>query len=165
MGPIKLGRSNSSLQGKDVSRALLWAECVYKPRGQAEALLSGREHNFENVHMSDERSAQSFLVAYAEDAIFVAFRGSTDLVDLATNSQTNEHFATGGSYHKGFYERTKVFVGDDYSALPGLLDLAHKRNPRARLIFCGHSLGGAVASLVLLRMLLELQRGWVSLLG
>jgi hypothetical protein len=92
---------------------------------------------------------QKFLVAYAEDAIFIAFRGTETLDDLATDLKTVNHPKFGGAFHAGFFERADVFMGSDQNPMKGLLSL------NKRIIFCGHSLGGAVAHMVLLRYLLE----------
>lgn len=92
---------------------------------------------------------QKFLVAYAEDVIFIAFRGTQTLDDLATDLKMVNRPKFGGAFHAGFSKRADVFMGSDQNPMKGLLSL------NKRIIFCGHSLGGAVAHMVLLGYLLE----------
>jgi hypothetical protein len=92
---------------------------------------------------------QKFLVAYANDATFIAFRGTKTLEDVTDTFQidddSNEHF------HNGFLKRSAVFnVGmPRYAPLLELLS-----EPKRRIILCGHAVGGAVSHMILLRFLL-----------
>lgn len=154
--PVLLGNSDNKLSRDDLSRALFCSMAVYKNNAGAEHLFRTAQTaypnaTFEKVHMAKElRNAQKFLVAYTENCVFVAFRGTKNLKDVASDMRIDRHAAKfGGYFHKGFYDRADSFASSDQSPLPGLL--ATKK----RIIFCGHSLGGAVAHIVLFRFLLE----------
>ncbi|CAK9881404.1 unnamed protein product [Sphagnum jensenii] len=154
---IRLGSNDDrTLPRDDLSRAFFCSVAVYgSSTEEAEMLFrkTQREHpavRFAKVHMSlDLPGEQKFLVAYADDAIFIAFRGTTTLEDVATNLKLANHSRFGGAFHSGFFKRTDVFVKPDCNPMLGLFSL------QKRIIFCGHSLGGAVAHMVLFRLLVE----------
>lgn len=153
---VLLGNSDNKLSKDDLSRALFCSMAVYKNNAEAEDIFRTAQAaypnaTFEKVHMAkDHGKAHKFLVAYTEKCVFVAFRGTNDLKDVASDMRIDRHAVKfGGYFHKGFYERADSFASSDQSPLPGLL--ATKK----RIIFCGHSLGGAVAHIVLFRFLLE----------
>jgi pimeloyl-ACP methyl ester carboxylesterase len=153
---IQPGCCDDTLSRDDRCRAYFCSEAVYKSSvASATAFLQKIQCDhpivrFEKVHMSLELlGQQKFLVAYAEDAIFIAFRGTETLDDLATDLKMVNHPKFGGAFHAGFFKRADVFMGSDQNPMKGLLSL------NKRIIFCGHSLGGAVAHMVLLRYLLE----------
>ncbi len=101
--------------------------------------------SLKKVHMSLDLTdpPQRFMVAYSGDAIFIAFRGT----------EIDKHARFEGRFHRGFFKRSKVFyVGQ--SPLLLMLELI-RSDPQRRVILCGHSLGGAVSHMVLLRFLLE----------
>ncbi|CAK9237460.1 unnamed protein product [Sphagnum troendelagicum] len=140
----------------DVSRAFFCSAAVYESSNErAEILLQNTQRDyptikFAKVHMSlDLFGEQKFLVAYAEDAIFIAFRGTTTLEDIATNLKLARDPRFGGAFHCGFFKRSDVFFKPDCNPIVGLLSL------QKRIIFCGHSLGGAVAHMVLFRLFVE----------
>ncbi|CAM6035907.1 unnamed protein product, partial [Sphagnum compactum] len=150
------GCCDDTLSRDDRCRAYFCSEAVYKPSVTSATDFLQRTQcdqptvRFEKVHMSLELlGQQKFLVAYAEDAIFIAFRGTETLHDLATDLTMVNYPKFGGAFHAGFYKRADVFIGSDQNPMKGLLSL------NKRIIFCGHSLGGAVAHMVLLRYLLE----------
>ena len=153
---VLLGNSDNKLSRDDLSRALFCSMAVYENNAGAEHLFRTAQTaypnaTFEKVHMAkDLRNAHKFLVAYRENCVFVAFQGTKNLKDVASDMRIDRHTAKfGGFFHKGFYDRADSFASSDQSPLPGLL--ATKK----RIIFCGHSLGGAVAHIVLFRFLLE----------
>lgn len=148
----------------DLSRAIACAMAISCERdnfaGYLEAFLTvAPEDQFEEVHLSPPTEKQQFVVAYAKDAIFVAFQGTKNLKDIACDMMVNKktNAKSPGSYHSGIYQRSSAFFGLLGSQiLPSLLELIKgKENLKKRIIFCGHSLGGAVAHRVLTRLLLE----------
>ncbi len=152
---IELGPQGNTLSKEDLSRALFCSQAVYESVPGAEILIGNtqREYpalSFEKVHMSldhDVLEGLKFMVAYANDAIFIAFRGTTTPQPLAKTLRMDNHHM---KFHAGFFERANVFMG------PGHKNIMHELiRSGKRIIFCGHSLGGAVAHMVLLRILLE----------
>jgi hypothetical protein len=152
--PIGLGRDGERMPSReDLSRAFFCSAAVYESSNEsAEILLQNTQREyptikFAKVHMSlDLFGEHKFLVAYAEDAIFIAFRGTTTLEDIATNLKLATDPSFGGAFHWGFFKRSDVFFKPDCNPIQGLLSL------RKRIIFCGHGLGGAVAHMVLFRL-------------
>jgi hypothetical protein len=154
---IGLGRNDERMPSReDLSRAFFCSAAVYESSNEtAEILLQNTQRDyptikFAKVHMSlDLFGEHKFLVAYAEDAIFIAFRGTTTLEDIATNLKFARDSRFGGAFHCGFFERSGVFFKPECNSIRGLLSL------QKRIIFCGHSLGGAVAHMVLFRLFVE----------
>ena len=88
-----------------------------------------------------------------EKTLIVAFRGTTTKKDIETDSKIGlkAHQSFVGKVHSGFLERMeKVPVGE-------IIDLAisHKAH---QILTCGHSLGGAVSSLVHVELITYLHR-------
>jgi hypothetical protein len=134
---------------------LVCATAVYEKDATHFLAQSQRGTQFEKVHMSLDLTdpPQRFMVAYSEDAIFIAFRGTETLADVSCDLEIVAHARFEGRFHRGFFKRSKVFfVGQS----PQLLMFELIRcEPQRRVILCGHSLGGAVSHMVLLRFLLE----------
>jgi hypothetical protein len=135
---------------EDLSRAFFCSEAVYESsNGGAEIFLQNTQRHyptiqFAKVHMSLDLFGQhKFLVAYAEDAIFIAFRGTTTLEDIATNLKLARDPRYGGAFHSGFFKRSDVFFKPDCNPILGLLSL------QKRIIFCGWGCGthGVIPSL------------------
>lgn len=93
---------------------------------------------------------QDFLVAHGTDnTIFVAFKGTGNLEDVACDMSLEWQKHLGGKVHTGFLKRALSL-----KAYPIHNPLASLLGGNARLILCGHSLGGAVAHVALLDLLL-----------
>ena len=157
--PVDLG-PGSVLSKKDLLRGLLCSLAVYMDNGAAENLFKRSQQEFpkfdqfRQVHMSVDHVSDwkyKYLVAYAEEAIFVAFRGTDSLVDMADNlTITKSPSRHGGKVHEGFLKRSEAFLGPNIK-----LDVLRRLYPGRRIIVCGHSQGGAVAHMVLLRYFSE----------
>ncbi len=154
---IRLGCDDERKPSReDVSRAFFCSAAVYESsNARAEIMLQNTQRvyptiKFAKVHMSlDLFGEHKFLVAYAEDAIFIAFRGTTTLEDIAANLKLASDSRFGGAFHSGFFKRSDIFFKPDCNPMLGLFSL------EKRIIFCGHSLGGAVAHMVLFRLFVE----------
>lgn len=84
-------------------------------------------------------SDQTFLITESCDCIFVSFRGTDNKADILIDANVLQlpHFQ--GNVHRGFLTRCNQINLDsiaDYCIIK-----------QKKLIFCGHSLGGAVAML------------------
>jgi len=163
---VGLGLTEDKLRKDDLLGALICSMAVCMPNAAAEILFRTAQEvypspRFSKVHMSVDpykkwRRGQKFLVAYTADCVFIAFRGTKNLKDVASDLCTNSERRFGGSFHKGFYDRADSFLGSEkWNPLPDLMDTASREG--RRIIFCGHSLGGAVAHMVLFRFLLQTQ--------
>jgi hypothetical protein len=149
--------TNYKFRKEDLSRAIFCAQVVsHEDDAGAEKFLEQSQQThpgiqFEKIQMSlDYRDKeQKFLVAYASDATFIAFRGTKTLEDVTDTLQIDEHSKR--HFHNGFLKRSDVFnVG--MAPYRPLLHLLHKSG--RRIILCGHAVGGAVSHMILLRFLL-----------
>ncbi len=149
--------TNYKFHKKDISRAIFCAQVVSHDddAGAKEFLVKSQQTHpgiqFEKIQMSLDcgDKHQKFLVAYANDATFIAFRGTKTLEDVTDTFQIDEY--SDGHFHKGFFKLSDVFNVGTGLYLP-LLELLSK--PERRIILCGHAVGGAVSHMILLRFLL-----------
>jgi hypothetical protein len=113
---------------------------------------------FEKIHTSVDFGDQcpKFLVAYANDAIFIAFR-AIDIrtlkdYDIANGFPVNASSARGHLYQGAGFQRSQVFnVGSPHFLLLEVLC----SKPKRCVILCGQGSGGAVSQVILLRFLLD----------
>ena len=92
--------------------------------------------------------------------LYVAFRGTKNFADVNADLSFLEQLsAPNGRVHKGLAAQAESLYGPAVLAwcgstggLPGL------QHPVKRVVLCGHSLGGAVASIAMLRTRLYLER-------
>jgi hypothetical protein len=101
-----------------------------------------------------------YLLAASEDALYVSFIGTKFLRDLVADvTVAQAPFREAGPpsdtmpvvprCHRGFLTRAR--------AIPIVHLYAEARRTKKRLVLCGHSLGGAVAAVAALRLLLALR--------
>ncbi len=142
---------------EDLSRAIFCAQVVsHEDDAGAKKFLEQSQQThpgiqFDKIQMSLDSGdkEQKFLVAYANDATFIAFRGTKTLEDVTDTFQIDEYSER--HFHKGFLKLSDLFnVGT--GPYPPLLELLSK--PGRRIILCGHAVGGAVSHMILLRFLL-----------
>jgi hypothetical protein len=156
---IPLGSNEITLRKEDLSRAMFCALAISQEDDVQEVQDKLKQHpdiQFEEIHISvpnlDGDPIQKFVVASAEDIIFVAFQGMVTPTDfIISDLQFDEQLQV--NFHKGFFTRSNVFYGGQSPYRHLLLNELLRSKPR--VIFCGHSLGGAVSHMVLLRFLLE----------
>jgi hypothetical protein len=149
--------TNYKFHKEVLSRAIFCAQVIsHDDDAGAENFLvqSQQTHpgiQFEKIQMSLDYGdkEQKFLVAYTNDATFIAFRGTKTLEDVTDTFQIDEYWKR--HFHNGFLKRSDVFNVSSGPYLP-LLELLSK--PGRRIILCGHAVGGAVSHMILLRFLL-----------
>ncbi len=154
--------TNYKFHKEDLSRAIFCAQVVsHDDDAGAKKFLEQSQQThpgiqFDQIQMSLEDKDPKFLVAHANDATFIAFRGTKTLEDVTDTFQIDEYSER--HLHKGFLKLSDVFnVGT--GPYPPLLELLSK--PGRRIILCGHAVGGAVSHMILLRFLMyygELER-------
>ncbi|KAH9544611.1 hypothetical protein CY35_12G002800 [Sphagnum magellanicum] len=142
---------------EDLSRAIFCAQVVsHEDDAGAKKFLEQSQQThpgiqFDKIQMSLDSGdkEQKFLVAYANDATFIAFRGTKTLEDVTDTFQIDEYSKR--HFHNGFLKRSAVFnVG--MAPYQPVLELLHQSG--RRIILCGHGVGGAVSHMILLRFLL-----------
>eukprot|EP00887_Chlorella_sp_A99_P008199 scaffold12.g8199.t1 len=164
-------QDSASSAPQDVAAAAILSECIYKSvdRGpasacKASALLEqlvppGLGVRLHSLQFSPPGQPQRYLLAEAGDALFVALLGSKLPADLLANADWKQVPFLGATAHRrgaavnvqrpwGYLRRV------DGLPLVQLHRLAAARGQR--LVFTGHSLGGAVAVLATLRLLSQL---------
>ena len=140
----------SSLKDNMIQNALMLCFASYKEDKALDYLKSKNQHTLKSVIQS-KHSECNFVIAEEEnsDNVYIAFRGTADWKDVITDlSFFDKYNVEGlliGRYHSGFLSRAQKF--------PLLTLLQKKFFQNKTVIFCGHSLGGAVSSIVTLEAL------------
>jgi len=154
---------------QDVVNALTMAEIAYTitesgPQVALAALRSARA-SFPSglctvgaIQATCPHVSHSYLLGSAPGALFVAFAGTQAARDVVTDvdiRQTEVYLGLGGegggsaaaaaAVHRGFLARAR--------GVPVALLAAHAAAHGRRLVLCGHSLGGAVATMSALNLL------------
>jgi GTP-binding protein EngB required for normal cell division/gas vesicle protein len=155
--PYWLGEVNDQNSGEEYSRvttclALSRAVCATNAEYCIRTLndLKHMKHGITELVYSKNCSHQ-YLVAFKKCAkeIYVAFRGTdgweTIYSDICCFLAPNEFQ---GRFHNGFYQRSELIP------LAPFIDLLNK-NEDFKLIFTGHSLGGAIAATLTARLLFD----------
>jgi len=101
-------------------------------------------------HSSDEDDVQAYIAA-SQDRMIVTFRGTeaNNMQDWVNNMDTQLTDRFRGSVHKGFM-RSVDFIWNDLSDA-----IKEFHQPNQKIFFCGHSQGGALATLAAARALEE----------
>jgi len=127
-----------------IRKALIASMLSYAPDAAAVGkILRERDeyHDFVSVARAPEDSRQQYVVVLARTEMYVALRGTSNLKDWMSNIQLHGQRSAFGKLHAGFARRAKLIELDQIVA---------QANGR-KIIFCGHSLGGACAQIVTLR--------------
>ncbi|GAB4823110.1 hypothetical protein N2152v2_010156 [Parachlorella kessleri] len=155
---------------QDLVNSLLLAECVYKAVGEgadaALACLNAFAQQFPTglptltqVQFSRRRVPHRYLLGRSSGALYVCFMGTKELRDYVADANLLRHelwsqeqpgrgvpgLVAGATVHRGFLNRSQ--------GIPIESLYLHAQEQGLRLVLCGHSLGGAVAALCMLRLL------------
>lgn len=145
---------------KDTYASALLSEVVYKgvdvgheaAEGAAKRLKSilPVEVSLSELSWSPSRQFQKYVMSEGPDAIYVAFLGTKKPLDLlaSLNMKTAHAFLPLGprvAVHKGYLQRAAQIPSEE------MYQLAAARGKR--LVFTGHSMGGAIATICALHIL------------
>lgn len=111
---IPLAPNESTLRKEDLSRAMFCALSISQEDDVKEVKNKLQQHpdlQFEEIHISvpnlDGEPIQKFVVASAEDIIFIAFQGMVTPTDfIISDLQFDEQL--GVNFHKGFFTRSNA---------------------------------------------------------
>lgn len=152
-------------QMQDLARAYFCSEAVlFENNEEIKEYLKDVKSNFPIIHFDvvhvsvdqeNDLRGFKFLVAYAADATFIAFRGSRTFEDLGRESQSS---SSASEVHGEVLELSRSFMRSDCNLLAQLY------RSGKRIIFCGHRLGGSVAHMVVVRFFKDVAVKMVSLL-
>jgi hypothetical protein len=87
--------------------------------------------------------------------VYVAFRGTNSISDILADVSSNPASLDVGHVHHGFHFRAEQFIVSTSSQLKAAIGWTSAVGEHADIIFCGHSLGGAVAQLVAIKLTLS----------
>ena len=142
-----------------VQHALVVANAVYKDDALDHLTSTLTDHNLKFLVRSQNGDCH-FLLAEEVDAngkrkrVYLAFRGTDSTKDLKEDLKIYQREAKSGrikgKFHAGFLARAEKFPLQKLLADPSLQNLP--------LIICGHSLGGAVSSIVTTEVLIEKEK-------
>ena len=150
-GQIKLLIDNRA----DVQNALILSWSTYETDPFAYLDEQKKNHSFTSI-VSNVDCKCPFVIA--EDSgskrVYLAFKGTSSLDDLLTDLEAfprqAERTPSVGTFHSGFLKRAESFPLDTLLGSEGMQGKT--------LILCGHSLGGAVSSIVYLEIAKKLKR-------
>ena len=138
-----------------VQNALVVSQAVYEISAQEYLTMNLTNHHLRSV-LRSENSDCHFLLAEEidTDRVYLAFRGTEDTKDLTEDLRIYQRAAENGKsrgrFHAGFLSRSEMF--------PLVKVLSSERLAGKRFVVCGHSLGGAISSIVATDILTEQER-------
>jgi hypothetical protein len=148
--------SEHHLQAKilaNLARAVCVSQLAYSRDSSSEALGPSFLLKWSSEHGKDlfpNVFYHTYCIAHSvtEKEVYIGFAGSdfNDRTDLRTNMDSAKEHLSMGTVHRGFYQRSFAFP---IHTINDWLDKGFK------VILCGHSLGGAVASTVAIRFISE----------
>ena len=135
--------------------ALLVSQAVYETSAEDYLLVNLKNHQLKSV-LRSENSDCHFLLAEEMDTakVYLTFRGTEDTKDLTEDlriyQRAAENGKSQGKFHAGFLSRSEMF--------PLVKILTSEKLRGKKLVVCGHSLGGAISSIVTADILAEQAR-------
>ncbi len=132
------------------------AQAVYTEKSERDAApddvailadLQKEDKNFVSVEGFNNNSAQAALIEH-KDYLCMAFRGTDELADWLDNINVFSIDALFGEFHRGFWRSTE----DVWKKLDDCYQ-SHRKEKRRPLFICGHSLGGAMATVAAARLI------------
>ncbi|XP_078699935.1 uncharacterized protein LOC144926787 [Branchiostoma floridae x Branchiostoma belcheri] len=158
-------RLSDKLGMDDIQRAMMCCQAIYQdgPEKVVQFLNKPENlclHNFGEVCVS-RYGRLTYMLAETDDKdeLFIAFRGTESYEDILSDLKIWQRSIEGspiaGKCHSGFLKLASCFPVD-----PILRKYVYSRvaDDCARIVVCGHSMGGAIAHIVTLNMLADLQR-------
>ncbi|MEW5852872.1 MAG: hypothetical protein AB2A00_29075 [Myxococcota bacterium] len=145
--PFELGGAYSTARAVIAANA---AALAYAPTAAGHHALSQQGFSDVVTHKVPNTSAQA-LTAVRPDVALISFTGTADLVDFVKDARaclrSRPEYATQGKVHDGFTAQLDSL----WPSMRLQIIAARQADPNRPVLFCGHSLGGALAVLAAAR--------------
>ena len=138
-----------------IQNCLVVSKAVYETNASDYLLANLRNHNLKSIIRSQNTDCH-FLIAEEldQDRVYIGFRGTEDTRDITEDLRIYQRAAEAGQargkFHAGFLSRAEMF--------PLVKILTNERFLQKTFIICGHSLGGAISSIVTTEILIEREK-------
>ena len=138
-----------------VQHALVLSMASHEENAKEYLEMNLPDHKFKSFTKNQFGKCR-FLIAETEndDTVYVAFRGTADfedvLVDFEFWLKEAERNPLPGSFHSGFLERSEIFPLETF--------LSSKFIQNKTILTCGHSLGGAISSIIYSELVIQRKR-------
>ena len=138
-----------------VQHALVLSMASYEENAKEYLEMNLPHHKFKSF-TENQFGKCRFLIAETEndDTVYVVFRGTADfedvLVDFKFWLKEAERNPLPGSFHCGFLERAEIFPLETF--------LSSKFIQNKTIVICGHSLGGAISSIIYSELVIQRKR-------
>ena len=113
--------------------------------------LKQKDNGFQDLEGFSNKSTQSIVVAH-KDFIALVFRGTDEIADWLDSLNAVSTKKLFGVFHKGFYNA----VEDVWQPMEEIT-AKYQQIKKRSVWFCGHSLGGAMATIAAARYLTKLR--------
>ena len=156
-GTYRLPKSQILIPHQKIHRqnAVILSQAVYDSHPLSKLNENIDAHTVKTICDITKYSDQKAMLAVGEvdgsNVLYVAYRGSKSRSDFMADFDfklRTKKGLPGGKYHAGFAERSET-IKVDY-----ILNCAQKKNCQT-IVTCGHSLGGAVSSIVALNLMIK----------
>lgn len=122
-----------------------FAQSTYLNRSQLDHFYKKRSGCVSKTHYNDEKTGADVIVyRTANNDFYLACSGSSDFDDWRTNSKIGLVRRNGYKYHRGFYDAANAVLTGIFSQLSNFI----KSGGKSRIFICGHSSGGAIATIL-----------------
>ena len=143
-------------QKQNSLNAAVLSEAIYEDNPTEYLQKTRQPHTIGKVCGISKHSDQKVMLAVAEvkrtKTLYVVYRGTTNADDVKADLSIEPAKKKGieGSFHKGFSSRSEVIP------VKYILQCANQ-NQCTTVVTCGHSLGGAVSSIVAIDLMRDLE--------
>lgn len=93
---------------------------------------------------SSSKDCQVYIYEF-QDTIYICFRGTESIDDLFTNIKIRQETFILPNFNQGYYPSVHQGFLEQFNSVKDLV--SEEINLEKKIIFCGHSLGGALASI------------------
>ena len=144
-------------QRRHIQNAVIMASAVYSLNQTEYLTKSSEHHTIQTVCAISEHSDQGVMLAVGlvekQNVLYAAFRGTQSWEDAVADADIqlrHKEEIPGGTFHSGFEKRSRVLPWKQ------ILHCAQQEDCQT-IVLCGHSLGGAVAAISAIEVMMHLR--------